>query len=66
MPKYRCDFDGYCPDILEGEVRGDLFFVHVTLHLQRGAVQSLAVPSVILVRDAFSQAFVPQCGVFQR
>ena len=60
------DCDGCRPDTLGGEVRGDLFVLHVILHLQRGAVQSLAVPSVILVRDAFSEAFVPQCGVSQR
>ena len=59
MPKYRCDFDGYRPDTLGGEVRGDVFLLYVILHLQRGTVQDLAVPSAILRREAFSQAFVP-------
>ena len=40
----RCDCDGYRPDILGGEFRGDLFLLHTLLHLQRGAVNSLAAP----------------------
>jgi len=40
----RCDSDGYRLGELGGEVRGDLFLPHVLLHLQRGAVQSLAAP----------------------
>ena len=40
----RCDCDGYRPDILGGELRGDLFLLHTLLHLQRGARDSLAAP----------------------